>query len=76
MSDIYGSINLLTSKKSICISVNQTSSSFTFLEIDNTKDIDSSFTLTKRTDSGAVSAIIATQKYVDSKITDAITASY
>ena len=75
-NDTYGSIQLLTGVKSICISINQTSRSFTFLELNNTKDIDSSFKLTKRTESGAVSTIIATQNYVDNKITGAINASY
>ena len=75
-NDTYGGIYLLTGAKSISININQTPRSFTFLEINNTKDIDSSVKLTKRTDSGAVSTIIATQNYVNNKITGAINASY
>lgn len=74
--EAYGYINIENSAK-ISLSITQgINSSYTALLLGQLEDLESCVSIYRQIDSTTMSSVIATQNYVDNKITGAINSNY
>ena len=74
--EAYGYINIENDVK-ISLSITQgINSSYTTLLLSQLEDLESCVSIYRQIDSTTMSAVIATQNYVDNKITGAINSNY